>query len=251
MVNPVRPDSEPLPTAGAVPGDESRDQDLHPLELAHLTSYQDEAAADYEDDSSTGSVAFDPALVLIALVVISFLAMGGFTPEARYVSLWSLLGMVGIYASFADEIEMLRPTLRDLSLGLVFGALVGLPVLAVGGAQLGRLSYAAFGEATDSAVFAYVCFAMPLAETFFFRGALHNVRGLVFSGIASGIWSIFLFFPNLNMGSYPFVAIIVGICFLLSGILYGYLRERNGLFTAWTCQIAANILILFASRFIR
>ncbi len=99
-------------------------------------------------------------------------------------------------------------------------------------------------------MFQALVFTMPLAETLFFRGAFQAARGIVFTTFAAGLWSIILFFPQLEVLKFPFVAVVIGLAFLFINFLYSYVRNRFGLFASWTCQIAVNLLVLFAARFI-
>jgi hypothetical protein len=100
------------------------------------------------------------------------------------------------------------------------------------------------------AVFQALAFTMPMAETLFFRGSLQSARSPIFTGIAAGIWTMALFFPQSDLFRFPLVAVVIGLCFLFINFLYSYLRHRFGLFAAWTCQIAVNLLLLFAARLI-
>ena len=66
---------------------------------------------------------------------------------------------------------------------------------------------------------------------------------------AGGVWSMVLFFPQLNVLKFPFVAAMIGLCFVFVNSVYSYLRHRFGLFSSWTCQITINLLLLFVARF--
>lgn len=209
-----------------------------------------------EIDEDEPSRTVDPALALIILVAVMLLGFGSLAPDVRYTIVWTILTIVAVVTIISDRINIApkRPQLSDLVAGVVFGSVIGVPLLLIGGAQLNQLSTSLFGAISGAAVFQMMVFTMPLAETLFFRGAMQSGRGLIFTGAAAGVWAILLFFPYLNIRDfifkYPVVTVVIGTSFVLTNFLYSYMRERFGIFTSWTCQITINLLLLFASRFV-
>jgi hypothetical protein len=216
-----------------------------PDELA-LEEPFEELHADDEDDER--SLPVDPAIIYILAVVVMTLGLSNFAPVVRYTMLWTVLAVVAPLALLADRVEVERPRLRDLMVGVVYGLIVGVPVLLLAGQELQRISLNVFGKADDVTVFQAAFFAMPLAETLFFRGAFQATRGLLFATGAASLWTILMFFPSLNVLEFPFVALVIGIFFVFINFVYSYLRERSGLFSSWTCQVTINVLLLFVSR---
>ena len=213
---------------------------------------------EYEDeDIEPTPRAIDPAFAYIILLILALLGLSNVAPDVRYPLLWSLLTMLGLLAIILDKIPIERPTVRELLIGLGFGVVVGVPLMAVGAVQLQRISLSVFklpdsapGKMPDSAVFQILAFTMPLAETLFFRVAFQSARGLVFASAAGAVWSIALFFPQLEVLKFPFVAFVIGVSFLVANFIYSYVRDRFGLYASWVCQIAVNLLLLFVVRFI-
>lgn len=229
--------------------------EIPPLEETSADSMPVESAPEIEapeTEEEEPSHVIDPALAFIIIVAVMILGFGNMDPEVRYLIVWVTLTVVAVATIVLDHIDVVsaRPQSRDLVVGIIFGALVGAPLLAIGGTQLKDLSSNLFGKADDPAVFQMMAFTMPLAETLFFRGALQSVRSLIFTGAAAGLWAILLFFPHLNIREFPIVAVVIGVCFVLISFLYSYLRERFGILTSWTCQITINLLLFFASRFV-
>ncbi len=207
------------------------------------------APVEYEEEElEAPHRAIDPAFVYIVFVVIALLGLTNVAVDVRYTLIWSLLAVVAMLSITLDHVDIDRIQLRGVLIGLGFGALVGLPFLAVGAPQLQRLSGQIFAKPAESAVFQMLAVTMPLAETLFFRGAFQAARGLIFTSLAAGVWTMILFFPQLDVLRLPLVAIVFGLCFIFVNFLYSYVRERFGLFASWSCQITVNVLLLFVAR---
>jgi hypothetical protein len=193
--------------------------------------------------------AIDPALLFIIFVIVTLLGLTNLAAEIRYTLMWTVLSVLGVAAIVLNRVAIERPDSRSLLTGLGFGALIGVPLMAVGSPQLRDISLRIFGRASDAAVFQMLAFTMPLAETLYFRAAFQDARGLIFAGTAAGIWSLVLFSPQMDVFRFPLVAVVIALCFIFVNFIYSYLRERLGLFGSWTCQIAVNLLLLFGVRF--
>jgi hypothetical protein len=191
----------------------------------------------------------DPALLFIIFVIVTLLGLTNLAAEVRYTLMWTVLSVLGLAAIVLNRVTIERPDSRSLLTGLGFGALIGVPLMAVGSPQLRDISLRIFGRASDAAVFQMLAFTMPLAETLYFRAAFQDARGLIFAGTAAGIWSLVLFSPQMDVFRFPLVAVVIALCFIFVNYIYSYLRERLGLFGSWICQIAVNLLLLFAVRF--
>ncbi len=193
--------------------------------------------------------AIDPAFVYIIFVIVTLVGLSKLAVDVRYTLVWTLLAAVAVVAIVLDKVEIEPITMPNLLTGLGFGALIGVPLLAIGAPQLQHVSLLVFGQSSETSVFQMLAFTMPLAETLYFRGAFQAARGLIFTSIAAGLWSIIMFFPQLDVLKVPLVAAVIGLCLVFANFVYSYLRERFGLFASWSCQIAVNLLLLFACRF--
>jgi membrane protease YdiL (CAAX protease family) len=115
----------------------------------------------------------------------------------------------------------------------------------VGGTTLKQTDERLFADMSLGTVLAFVVFIMPLAETLFFRGVMQQARRFWLVGILSSIWSVLLFFPMLNVGRFPAVAVMIGTALVMMNLIYSYVRQRNGLAAAWLCQIVTSVVLLF------
>jgi membrane protease YdiL (CAAX protease family) len=217
-----------------------------PNELSDL----DEGEGDEAFEEVIPVLPIDPVVVYVMLIVVAILGAGSLRGEVRFTILWTVLAAVAVLSLIVDEIEVERPALRDMLLGLGYGAMIGLPILAVTAGQLRAISASLFGELSHAAAFQTLAFTMPLAETLFFRGVFQGTRGLILATGAASLWTILLLFPALNVLQFPLVALVLAVAMVFINFVYSYLRERFSLFAAWSCQIALNLSLLFLSRFV-
>lgn len=211
---------------------------------------EDAVYNDYDEDADPDRppLPIDPIVVYVMLILIAILGAGSLRTDVRYTILWSVLTVVGVVTLLMDEMTVERATIRDLLLGLAYGGMIGLPILAVTSGQLRMVSNAVFGQLPPAAVFQTVAFTMPLAETLFFRTVFQSRRGLLLTTAAASVWTILLLFPALNVLEFPLVAVVLAISMVFINFVYSYLRERFSVFAAWSCQIAINVSLLFLSR---
>ncbi len=203
----------------------------------------DELADEVEDAERL--LTLDPLFIYGIALVVTVFGLGGMPLEARLTLVWTALSGLGILAILVDEVEVLRPRVRDLAIGMGYATLVGVPILAIGSAQLARIAADLFKGMSNTAVFLLLIFAMPAAETLFFRGAFQASRGLLISALAGGVWSCLLLLAGLNVTAYPFVALVIGAALFALNFLYSYLAAVYNLFSAWMCQIVMNGLLLW------
>jgi hypothetical protein len=227
-----------------------RDEDLRPEQGPPAPEDPPLEPMEPDDEFVGPPHKIDPALMYIVVSLVTLFGLTSFPAETRYVLVWTALALIGVLAIIVDKVAIEPPTLRDILLGIGFAGLVTLPILAVGAAELKRISVDIFGSASTASVFHILAFTMPMAEAVFFRGALHSARGPLFAGIAAGVWAVILFFPQLNVLKFPLVALVIGMAFVFINALYSYIRQRAGFYASWTCQITVNMLLLFASRFV-
>ena len=187
----------------------------------------------------------DPLFIYGIALVVTVLGLGGMPLETRLTLVWTALSALGFLAILVDEIEVWRPSVRDVAIGAGYAALVGAPIFVIGSAQLERIAGELFSGMSATSVFLLLIFAMPAAETLFFRGAFQAARGLVLSALAGGAWSCLLLLAGLNVTAYPFVALVIGLALVALNFLYSYLAAVYNLFSAWTCQIIMNVLLLW------
>jgi hypothetical protein len=242
LAAPTMPEVVPIKSSVAAPTDEP-DSEADEDEAAEFESALDPFA--------TSRLVIDPAFVYVVLVIVTAVGLSTLASDTRYVVVWSGLSLVGLAGLVLDKLPILRPSGRDLLLGITYGLVIGLPMFAVGNAQLRRLSFSIFGEpplVPQSLVFLMVIFALPMAESLFFRGVFQNARGVMVTAVAASLWGLVLYAPNLNITAYPLVVVLLGAGFFAINFLYSYLAGRAGLFSAWACQITVSLLLFFAPR---
>lgn len=249
---PPGPTAPGMPEIPAAEDETDADEEFEGLDFldqeGEFATAADEMPGEDADDEA--ALIIDPAFAYIIALIVTVFGLSNFTPDVRYALLWAGLTVVGAAAITADNLYVERPTLRDLAVGVGYGVIIALPLLIIGAPTLRRLSYDIFGRVGDASVFMALAFAMPMAETLFFRGAFQSARGLVSSVLAASGLSLILFIPAMNLADFPLVAVVIGLAFLMINFVYGYLARRIGLFTAWAAQIAANLLLLWVSRLI-
>ncbi len=221
------------------------------------TAYVEEVESDtprspvsYRGSSSDPTFGY---LIALALAV-------GLTPmlpangDMRYTLVWAVMAGFAVLGWLFGTMQRIEQELpENLAWGVIFGIIVGAPLLLVGGSALTTTVERLFSIETDGSlhalsagvVLAYLVFVMPLAETLFFRGLMQERRAFWLVGALSTVWSLVLFAPMLDLLNFPGVAVLIGVALLLMNMIYSYVRERNGLAAAWLCQITVNILVLF------
>jgi membrane protease YdiL (CAAX protease family) len=198
----------------------------------------------------------DPSFGFIVAVALS-VGLMPLVPEntdIRYIVVWGILTLFGVTAwLFGRGSRIERETPENLGWGIAFGVLIGFPLLAVGAEPLSTMAHLLFRAAIDGAVrplssgsvLALLVFVQPLAETLFFRGLAQDHRPFWFVGGIATLWSVLLYFPLLDIGRYPLVAVVIAVALLMMNLVYSYVRRRNGLAAAWLCQIVLNFILLF------
>ncbi len=230
----------------------------HEVEYATSALVEDEfeededADAEIDPDDHEEPLPFvDPALAYVILVIVTALGLYNLAADTRFTIVWSALTVLGAASIAADRLHVERPNLRDLFVGVGYGALIGVPMMIIAAPALQRLSFDIFGRPGDAFVFQALAFAMPMGETLFFRGAIQQSRGLLVTVLAASLWSLMLFLPAMNVSAYPLVAIVISLSLCVVNFLYSYLAERVGLFSAWTCQTTISLLLLWVPRLFR
>lgn len=207
-----------------------------------------EASAPPVPDRRYRSTTGDPTFGFVLAVAISIgLAplVGSGDPSMRYTVAWGVLAAFGVMAWLLGSLEPIREERPDnLIWGIVFGLLIGVPVMLFGGGLLGGAARRLFINMTPGEVLAYAIFVMPIAETLFFRGLLHGSRPFWMVALMSAFWSFILYLPLLDIAAFPLVAMVICLMLVLLNVMYGYVRERNGLAAAWLCQIVANVIVI-------
>lgn len=195
--------------------------------------------------------ASDPLFGFIIAAALSV----GLTPllpesvELRYTLAWGALAGVSVLSWLLGNMERIGQERPDnLGWGLLYGVLLGIPFLVF-------LSQHILAPATDrlfpgmsaGSLLAFLVFVMPLAETLFFRGLLQSQLLSWIVGLLATLWNIVLFFPVMwqSISDHQAVALVIVVLLLMTNLLYVYVRERNGLASAWICQIVTNLIILY------
>jgi len=164
--------------------------------------------------------------------------------DLRYTLLWTVMAGFGVLSwLLGNSARIWTETPENIGWGVIFGLIIAVPLLIVGGTTLQQTDQRLFANMSIGEVLAFLIFVMPLAETLFFRGVIQEIRPFWLVGILSSIWSILLFFPVLDANLA--VAVVVGTALVMMNMIYGYVRQRNGLAAAWICQIVVNLVLLF------
>ncbi len=192
--------------------------------------------------------------LLAAALSIGLTPLLPYSSDLRLVITWSVLAAISVLTWLLGSMDRIgEEAPEDLVWGMVFGLILATPLLLVGGDALTttvRLIFRTGIEGSIRAlppgsVFALIVFVMPLAETLFFRGLMQKDRSFGLVGALASVWSMLLFFPLIEVGRFPAVAIIIGTALTLMNMIYSYVRDRNGLAAAWLCQIVVNLLVMF------
>lgn len=237
-----------------LPGEEQPEPEYHEPEYEG-ESAQEEAEIDEDDLPDFGqstlayrSASSDPTfgyLVTLALAV-GLTALPADQFELRYTLIWSIMAGFGVLAwLLGNSARVGQETPENLAWGVVFGLIVATPLLAVGGSLLTTTVTLLFGGMSAGTLLTYLVFVMPLAETLFFRGLMQQTRAFWIVGVLSAIWGAVVFFPRLDIGSYPAIVAIIAIALVMMNLTFSYVKERNGLAAAWLCQIVVNLVLLF------
>jgi membrane protease YdiL (CAAX protease family) len=98
---------------------------------------------------------------------------------------------------------------------------------------------------SDTTVYLFLVFAMPISETLFFRGMMQETYGFRTAALSGAAWSAVLFAPNLDAIA---EVIVVSIAMLALNFAYAYVRERYGLAASWLSQTIVSVLALLVPR---
>lgn len=182
-------------------------------------------------------------LLIAGAVAVGSMPLAPDDPDLRYTIVWGMLALFGVTAWLLGNfprINQEKP--EDLAWGIALALVLGIPLLAFGSGLLRDLSSRVWHDFTLGTSLAYLLFIMPLAETLFFRGIMQELRSFWEVSFIATIWGIVMFFPHINAGPLPLIAVVV---FGMVNTLYSYVRMRNGLASAWLCQIIVNVMIFF------
>jgi hypothetical protein len=192
---------------------------------------------------------FNPLYALLFYVAAGFGTLVLDDLEARYISLWSLLLIMGGALTLVDTRK--RPgriTTSNLIWGLGIGCVIGLPLLILVAPGLSATCALLFPYTTAGSLFQTLVFLYPLSETIFFRGRLQQQHGMAISIAGAGI-SILLFFWPAGSSEPIFLVFVAFFLTVLSGI-YSYVRARYGLAASYACQVTLNLMLFFLPRLI-
>ena len=195
--------------------------------------------------------ASDPLFGFIIAAALSV----GLTPllpesvELRYTLAWGALAGVSVLSWLLGTMERIAQERPDnLGWGVLYGLLLGIPFLVfLSQHVLGPATHRLFPGMSAGSLLAFLVFVMPLAETLFFRGLLQSQLMSWLVGLLATLWNVVLFFPVMwgAITEHQAVALVIVILLLMTNMLYVYVRERNGLASAWICQIVCNLIILY------
>lgn len=206
----------------------------------------DETEPEEEDLGEVRRSGSDPlfGLLLAGAVSIGLMPLiNSDAAEMRYTITWGMLAGFGVVSWLIGSGPRIdQDTPENLGWGIIFGLILGVPLLIFGSRSLAQATDLLFGMMTAGTALAYLVFVMPLGETLFFRGIYQQTYAFWTTALICTLWQLVLFFPLMNREAYP---LIMGAIFLMANLMYGYVRQRNGLAAAWLCQIIINIVVLF------
>lgn len=236
----------------SVPDDtlpEYDDYEYDPYQEDHSESeyedYIDDTADERPRYRASGSDPTFGYLIALALAV-GLMALPAEYRDLRYTILWLVPAAFGVMAWLMGNTSRIQQeTPENLAWGVVFALIVATPLLAVGGSTLTATITRLFFGMSSGALLAYVVFVIPLSETLFFRGLLQQERPFWMVGLMSSLWNALIFFPVLDVVSYPAVMTLIAVALVMMNMIYSYVRQRNGLAAAWLCQIAINLVLIF------
>lgn len=166
--------------------------------------------------------------------------------ELRYTIAWLTLASFGVLAwLFGNSARVGQEKPENVLWGISFGLILGVPLLAFGGAILSSAVNLLFGMMSIGTLLAYLIFVMPLSETLFFRAVMQENRPFWMIGLMGALWSVVLYAPHLDLLRFPFVAVVICAVLAMMSMTYSYVRQRNGLAAAWVCQVVVNIVLVF------
>lgn len=203
-----------------------------------------------QERSITGNLsrasASDPLFGLLIAGAISIglvPLIGSAAADMRYTLSWGMLALFGVLAwLLGRSARIQQETPENLVWGVVFGFILGIPVLAMGGGTLADIARLMFEDMGHGTLLAYLVFVMPLAETLFFRAVLQEQQPFWVVALLATVWHLVLFFPLVNRGPYP---LVVAVIMVMANMMHSYVRQRNGLAAAWLCQITVNLMMIF------
>ncbi len=218
------------------------------VEAAHEAS-QGSAVPSYRGASNDPVFGF---LLALALAVGLAPMIGAGQADLRYTLTWGVLAGFGVASwLFGRSARVDQEPVENVVWGVSFGLIIGIPLVAFGGSTLATAVELLFGMMSLGTVTAYLVFVMPTAETLFFRATMQEDRPFWMIGLIAALWSVVLFFPLMDLGRYPIVAMVIAAVLVMLNLVYSYVRQRNGLAAAWITQLVVNmtvILIPFLSR---
>jgi hypothetical protein len=235
-------------TTSAITGVDQPSEAIEPVEFDD--DYEGDSDVDYESGEvryrgATNDPIFGYLIGLALSVGLSPLINNG-NIELRYTVVWGVLALFGVLAYlFGSSARIQEEALDNAVWGVSFGLILSAPMLAFGGSTLSTAVTLLFRGMSTGAVLAYLVFVMPLAETLFFRAVLQEHRPFWLVSLMGTFWSCVLFFPLMDLNRYPLVAFVICLTLLMMNLIYGYVRERNGLAAAWICQIVVNLVLVF------
>jgi len=222
--------------------------DIEPLDTPDLEE-QDEQDGESVAKGFRGGGA-DPAFgyVLAIALGVGLIPLLPVNADMRYTITWGTLAIIGVLGWLlgnAERIGQEKP--ENVAWGIAFGVMVSVPFMVFFTNQFRAASQLMFPEFGAGTVLAYIVFVMPLAETLFFRGSMQRQLDFWIVGGLAGLWTVILFFPVMwsELVASPFVAVFFVIALFSLNMMYSYVRERNGLASAWICQITASLILFF------
>jgi len=207
-----------------------------------MSDEQEEYTQPEDEEIRYRGSASDPlfGLLLAGAVSIGLAPLTGTESfDLRYTLVWGMLALFGVLSwliGSGPRIKQEYP--ENLVWGVVFALVLIVPLLGFGSATYAEASTLILQDMTIGTALAFMVFVMPLGETLFFRGILQEYYSFWQSALFCTIWQLVLFFPLINRGPFP---LFIGATLLMSNLIYGYVRNRNGLAAAWICQISVNL----------
>jgi membrane protease YdiL (CAAX protease family) len=148
---------------------------------------------------------------------------------------WFLLycGIRPVKASFAW---------RNVGWGVLIGAVVGLPLLAVFWKYLFSFAVQLFATSDARLLFYELCLFVAPAEELYFRGFVQREKGMVAATVLYTMAALIYFVPGLQI---PALAVALStIVYGLLGFVYSYTYARHGLSAAIAGHFTFNLIAM-------
>ena len=190
-----------------------------------------------------GKLKVDVYLAFAIFVAVGVAAWSLDQP-VRLALMWLVLLAFAVSYGSAQKLQF-SYTLTDLARGAVAGLLVSVPVLLLARDFLVITSERLFPADDVLSMLWSVVLIMPAVEAVYFRGLVHEEKGLGSSVLLYTGAGVVYFLPVTWSEHLPILAALVCGMGLL-GFVYSYVRGMYGLVSSLVCQMVTHVVLLVA-----